>query len=180
MITNLTVLIVSGCVWAKSLCCTPYRFRSVQSLSCAWLSTTHGLQQPGLPVHHWLPELAQTHVHSVSDAIQQSHPLSPTSPPAFNLPQHQGLLQWVKLFASGGQRTGVSASALVLPMNIQDQFPLGLTSWSLQGTVKSLLQHRSSKASILPRSAFFTVQLSHPYMTTGKTLAFTRQTLLAK
>ena len=77
----------------------------------------------------------------------------------------------------------VSASASVLPMNIQDWFPLGLTGWiSLQsrGLFKSLLQHHSSKASILQRSAFFTVQLSHPYMTTGKTIALTRWIFVGK
>ena len=81
---------------------------------------------PGLPVHHQFPELAQTHVHRVmSDAIQPSHPLSPPSPPALNLSQHQGLFQWVSS-CIGGQSTGASAS--VLPMNIQDWFPLGLTA----------------------------------------------------
>ena len=80
------------------------------------------------------------------------------------------------LFASGGQSIGVSTSASVLPMNIQEWFPLGLTGWiSLQskGLFKSLLQHHSSKASVLWCSAFFMVQLSHPYMTTGKTIALT-------
>ena len=80
---------------------------------------------PGFPAHHQLPEPTQTHVHHVSDAIQPSHPLSSPSPPAFNLSQHQGLFQWV--FASGGQNAAVSASASVLPMNIQDWFPLGWT-----------------------------------------------------
>ena len=82
---------------------------------------------PGFPVFHHLPELAQTHVHQVSDAIQQSHPLSSPSPPAFNLFQHLGsfLMSW--LFASDGQSIGASDSASVLPMNIQDWFPLGLT-----------------------------------------------------
>ena len=75
---------------------------------------------PGFPVHHQFPELAQTHVRQVSNAIQPSHPLSSPSP-AFNLSQHQGL------FKSGDQSIGVSASASVLPMNIQDWFPLGLT-----------------------------------------------------
>ena len=86
-----------------------------------------------------------------------------------------------KLFASGGQRIGVSASASVLPMNIQD-CPLGLTGWisSRSKELSSLLQHHSSKASILRRSAFFMVQLSHPYMTTGKTIAFTRHTFVGK
>ena len=83
-----------------------------------------------------------------------------------------------QLFASGGQSTGVSASASVLPMNTQDWFLLGWTGWiSLQskGLSKSLLQYHSSKASILQCSAFFIVQLSHPYMTTGKTIALTRR-----
>ena len=87
-----------------------------------------------------------------------------------------------KLFTSGGQSIGASASALVLPINIQgwsfriDWFDL----LAVQGTLKSLLQHHSSKASILQRSAFFMVQLSHPYMTTGKTIALTRQTFVGK
>ena len=77
------------------------------------------------------------------------------------------------LFTSGGQSIGASASASVLPMNIQDWFPLGWTGWiSLQSKgLSSLLQHHSWRASILWHSAFFTVQLSHPYMTTGKTIA---------
>ena len=138
---------------------------------------------PGFPVHHQLPEFTQTHVHWVGDAIQPSHPLSSPSPPTFNLFQHQGLFKWVKLFASGGQSIGVSASTSVLPMNIQDWFPWWWTSWiSLQskGTLKSLLQHHSSKASILWCSAFFIVQISHPYMTTGKTIALTRRTFVGK
>ena len=86
-----------------------------------------------------------------------------------------------QLFTSGGQSIGASASASVLPMNIQDSFPLDwLDLLVVQGTFKSLLQHHSSKASIVRRSAFFTVQLSHPYMTTGKTIALTRWTFLGK
>ena len=87
-----------------------------------------------------------------------------------------------QLFAWGGQSIGVSASASVLPMTTQDWSPLPWTSWiSLQSrTLKSLLQHHTSKASILQRSAFFTVQLSHPYVTTGKTIALTRQAFVGK
>ena len=86
-----------------------------------------------------------------------------------------------QLFASGGQSIGVLASASVLPMNTQDRSPLEWTGWIfLQGTLKSLLQHHSSKASILWCSAFFLVQLSHPYMTTGKTIASTRWTFVSK
>ena len=134
---------------------------------------------PGFPVHHQLPELAQTYVHRVGDAIEPSHPLSSPSPPTFNLFQHQDLFQ---LFPSGGQSIGVSASASVLPMNIQDGF--FRIHWfdllALQGTLKSLLQHHSSKASILQHSAFFIVQLSHPYLTIGKTIALTRWTFVGK
>ena len=82
---------------------------------------------PGYPVHHQLPKLIQTHVQWVGDAIQPPHPLSFPFPPAFNLSQHQGLFQWVSSSQSGGQSIGVSASVSVLPVNIQDWFPLGLT-----------------------------------------------------
>ena len=88
-----------------------------------------------------------------------------------------------QLSEPGGQSIGVSASISVLPMNTQDWSPLGWTSWissQSKGTLKSLLQHHSSKASILQCSAFFTVQLSHPYMTTGKTIGLTRQTFVDK
>jgi len=88
---------------------------------------------PGLPVHQQLPEVTQTHVHQVSDAIQPSHPLSSPSPPTFNLFPASGSFQMSYFFPSGGRSIGVSASASVLPMNIQDWFPLGWTDWiSLQ------------------------------------------------
>ena len=88
--------------------------------------------------------------------------------------------QMSQFFASGGQSIGVSASTSVLPMNIQDWFPLGWTGWIsvLSKGLSSLLQHHSSKASILRCSAFFIVQLSHPYMTTGKTIALTKWTFV--
>ena len=88
-----------------------------------------------------------------------------------------------QFFASGGHNIEVSASTSVLPVNIQDSFPLGLTSLSctVQGTQqKNLLQHHSSKASVFHCSAFFMVQLSHPYVTTGKTTALTRWTFVSK
>ena len=133
---------------------------------------------PGFPVHHQLPELPQTH-----DAIQPSHPLSSPYPPALKLSQHQGVFQWVSS-ASGGQSIGVSVSASIPPMNTQDWSPLGWTDWlallAVQGTLKSLFQHHSSKASILQHLAFFTVQLWHPYMTTGKTIALTKRTFVGK
>ena len=105
------------------------QFSSVTQ-SCLTLCDPMECSKPGLPVHHHLPELPQTHVHQVGDAIQPSHPLSP-SPPAFNLSQQQGLYKWVVLCISG-QNIGVSASTSVLPMNIQGWFPLGWTDWILQ------------------------------------------------
>ena len=92
-----------------------------------------------------------------------------------------GYFQMSQLFTSDGQSIGVSASTSVLPMNTQGWSPSERTGWDLlaiQGTLKSLLQHHSSKASILLCSAFFIVQLSYPYMTTGKTIALTRWTFV--
>ena len=137
---------------------------------------------PGLPVHHQLPEITQTHVHWVSDAIQPSHPLSSPSPPATNPAQYQGLFQWVTFPMRWPKYWSFSFS-----ISPSDEHP-GLISFrmdwlgllAVQGTLKSLLQHHTSKASIFWRSAFFTVQLSHPYMTTGKTIALTRWTFVGK
>jgi len=111
---------------------------------------------------------------SIGDAIQPSHPLSS---PFLSFPA-SGSFQMSQVFASGGQNI---VSASVLPVNIQDWFPLGrLDLLAVLGTLKSLLQHHSSKASILQCSAFFIVQLSHPYMTTGKTIGLTIQTFVCK
>ena len=82
---------------------------------------------PGLPVHHGLLEFTQTHIHRVSDAIQPSHPLSSPSPPAFNLSQHQGIFKWVSPSHQVAKVLEFQASALVLPVNIQGWFPIGLT-----------------------------------------------------
>ena len=137
---------------------------------------------PGLPVHHQLPESTQTHVHRVGDAIQPSHPLLVPSPPAFNLSS-------IRVFSNE------SALRIRWPKYWRFSFNIspfneysGLISFRMdwldllagQGTLKSLLQHHSSKASILWCSAFFTVQLSHAYMTTGKAIALTRQTFVGK
>ena len=136
----------------------------------------------GRPVYHQLPESTQTHFHWVSDAIQPSHPLLSPSPPALNPSPASGSFPMSQLFAPGVQSIGVSASASVLPMNTEDWSPLGWTgqiSFQSKG-LWSLLQHHSSKASILRHSAFFIVQLSHPYMTTGKIIALTRWTFVGK
>ena len=93
--------------------------------SCLTLCNPMDCSTPGFPVPHHLPEFAQTHVHWVSDATQPSHPLLSPSPPTFNLSRHQGPMS--QLFSSGGQSIEASASASVLPMNIQGWFPLGLT-----------------------------------------------------
>ena len=150
--------------------------------SCPTLCDPMNRSMPGLPVHHQLPESTQTHVHRVGDAIQPSHLLSSPFPPVPNPSQHQGLFQWVSC---------PHQVAKVLEFQLQhspsNEHP-GLISFRIdwlallvvQGTLKSLLQHHSSKASILWHSAFFTVQLSHPYMTTGKTIASTRWTFVGK
>ena len=106
-------------------------FRSVTQ-SCLTLCNPMDCSTPGHTVHHQLPELAQTHDHWVGDAIQKSHPLLSPYPSALNLSQHQGLFKWVSS-SHQVQSIGVSASTSILPMNIQDWFPLGWTGWiSLQ------------------------------------------------
>ena len=100
------------------------QFSSVAQL-CPTLCDPMDCSTPGLPVHHQIPEFTQTHVHWVGDAIQPSHPLSSPSSPAPNPSQHQSLFQWVNSLPWGGQSIGVSASASVLPVTIQDWFPLG-------------------------------------------------------
>ena len=123
----------------------------------------------GFPVLHHLLEFVQTHVPWVSETIQPSHPLSSPYPPAFNLSQNWGLFQWIALHIRW-PNTGASASASVLPMNIQCWFPLGLLDLlAVQGPLNSLLQHHSSKASILQHSAFFMDQHTHLHLTIGKT-----------
>ena len=138
--------------------------------------------KPGLPVHHQLPEFTLTHVHWVCDAIQPSHPLSSPSPPAFNLSQHQGLFQWVNSRMRWPKYWSFSFS--ISPSNEHPELISFRMDWldplAVQRSLKSLLWHQSSKASILRHSAFFTVQLSHPHMTSGKTIALTRQTFVGK
>ena len=126
---------------------------------------------PDLPVHHQLPEFTQTHVH-----------LSRPSPPAPNPSQHQGLFQCVN---SSHELAKVwSFSFSIIPSKEHPGLISFRMDWldlpAVQGTLKSLLQHHSSKASILGHSAFFIVQLSHPYMTTAKTIALTRRTFVDK
>ena len=129
---------------------------------CLTLCDPMNCNMPGFSVHHQHLELPQTRIHQVSDAIKSSHPLSPPSPPAFNLSQDQSLPMSL-LFASRGQSIGASTSASVFPMNIQlisfriDWFDL----LSVQGTLKSLLQHHSSKASFFHAQSFL---LSSPHI----------------
>ena len=136
---------------------------------------------PGFSVLYHLPEFAQTHVHWVSDAIQPSHPLSSPSPPAPNPSQHQSLFQWVSSRIRWPKYWSFSFS--ISPSNEYSgliSFRIDWLDLAVQGTLKSLFQHHSSKASILRCSAFFMVQLSHQYMTTGKMIALARQTFFGK
>ena len=137
---------------------------------------------PGLPVHQQLPEFTQTHVHRVNDAIQPSHPCRPLLlllpvPPSIKVFSNESTLcmRWPKYW---------SFSFSIIPSKEIPRLISFRMDWldllAVQGTLKSLLQHHSSKASILWHSAFFTVQLPHPYMTTGKSIALTRQTFVGK
>ena len=141
------------------------QFSSVTQ-SCPTFCDPMNYRTPGLPVHHQLLEFTQSHVHWIGDAIQPSHPLSSPSPPAPNPSQHQSLFQWVN-------PSHEVAEVLEFQLQYQPfQWTLRLISFrmdwldllAVQGTLRSLLQHHSSKASVLRRSAFFTVQLSHPYL----------------
>ena len=158
-----------------------FQFSSVAQ-SCPTLCNPMNRSMPGLPVHHQLLEFTQTHVHWVGDAIQPSHPLCPLfllPPilPSFRVFSNESTLctRWPNYW---------NFSFSIIPSK---EIP-GLISFrmdwldllAVQGTLKSLLQHHSSKASILWHSAFFRVQLSHPYLTTGKTIALTRQTFVGK
>ena len=156
--------------WNSGLCSV--QFTLVTQL-CLTLCNFTDHSTSGLPIHHQHLEFTRTHVHWITDAIQPYHPLSSPSPPAFYLSQREGPFKWV---------SSLYQVAKVLEFQLQhhffqwifgtDIFRMDcLDLLAVQGTLNSLLQHHSSKASILRHSSFFTVQLSHPYMTTGKTIA---------
>ena len=152
------------------------RFSSVQSLIHVWLCNAMDCSMPGFPAHHQLPEFTQTPVYRVSDTIQPSHPLPSIFPNIRVLSKELVLhIRWPKYW---------SFSFSINPSNEHPGLISFRMDWldllEVQGTLNSLLQHHSSKASILRHSAFFTVQLSHPYMTTGKTIASSRWTLVGK
>ena len=137
---------------------------------------------PGLPVHHQLPEFTQTHVRQVTDAIQPSHPLLSPSLPAPNPSQHQSLFQWVSSLHPMAKYW--SFSFRISPPNEYSGLISFRIDWfdllAVQGILQSLRQHHNSKASVLRCSAFFFVQLSHPYMTPGKTIVLTLWTFVSK
>ena len=148
--------------------------------SCLAICNRMDCSTPGFPVIHHLQDLAQTHVHQVSDAIQPSHSLSSLNPPAFNLSQqrfferffsvssNESALRWPKYWSFSFRISPSKEYSGLLSFRI-DWFDL----LAIQGTLKSLLQHHSSKVSILWRSALFILQLSYQHMTTGKTIALT-------
>ena len=161
MICSLTIIRLSSC----------YSVAQSYPTLCNFMDWS----MSGFPVLHCLLEFAQTHVHWVGDTMQTSYPLLSPSPPASNLSQYQGLFIMSGLFPSGSQSFGASASAWVFQMNIQGWF---LYNWLLWSPFSPRNSQESSptpqfKSISLWCSAFFTVQLSHPYMTTGKTIAMT-------
>ena len=137
---------------------------------------------PGFPIHHQLLELTQTHVHRVGDPTISSSAV-PFSSHLQSFPA-LGSFPMSQFFTSGSQSIRVSASTSVSPSNEYSGLVSFRIDWldllTVQGTLKILLQHHSPKASILRCSAFFMIQLSHPYMTTGKTMALTRWTFVDK
>ena len=156
------------------------QFSSVTQ-SCPTLCNPMNCGMPGLPVHHQLLEFTQTHVHQVGDAIQPTHSLSSPSP-ALNLSQHQGLSKWVS--SSHQVAKYWSFSFNISPSKKHPGLISFRMDWldllTVQGTLKRLLQHHGSKASILPCSAFIIVQISHSYTTNGKNIALTRWTFVVK
>ena len=157
------------------------QFNSIAQ-SCLTFCNPMDCGMPGFPVHHQLLEFTQTHVHWVSDAIQPSQPLLSPSSPAFNLSQHQGLFKLVSLHIRWAKYWSFSFS--ISPSNEYSELISFRMDWldlfAVQGTLKCLLQHHSSKTSILWCSAFFIVQLSHPYVTTGKNMFLTEWTFVGK
>ena len=144
------------------------------SLSRPTLCDPMDCSMPGSPVPHYLLEFDQAPVHWVSDAIQPFHPLLPPSPPALNLPQHQGLFQCSSHQVAKVLGPQLQHQSFQWIFNEYSSFRMDwLDLLAVQGTLKSFLQHHSLKSSILRHSVFFMVQLSHLYMTTGKTRALT-------
>ena len=157
------------------------QFSSVAQ-SCPTLCDPMNRSTPGLPVYHQLPEFTQIHVHRVGDAIQPSHPLLPLlllPPilPSIGVFSNESTLRmrWPKYWSFNFSISPSSEHPGLISFRMD-----WLDLLAVPGTPKSLLQHHSSKASILWRSAFFTIQLSHPYMTTGKTIALTKRTFVGK
>ena len=159
-------LILSHSSWSS------VQFSSVTQ-SCPTLCNLITCNTPGLPVHHQLPELTQTHAHWVSDAIQSSHILSTPSPPAFNLSQNQGLFKWVN---------SLHLVAKVLEFQLQHQSFQWIfrIDWFISFQSKGLSRDFSNTTVQKQCLVFFMVQLSHLYMTTGKTIALTRWTFVGK
>ena len=169
-------------IWQKPLqYCKVIQFSSVAQ---SWWNLWNPMNRstPGLPVHHQIPESTQTHVHWVGGAIQPSYPLLSPSPPVLNLSQRQSLFKWVSSSHQAAKYWSFSFN--ISPSSEHPGLISFRMDWldllAVHRTLKSLLQQNSSKASIFQRSAFFIVQLSHPYMTTGKTIALTRQTFVGK
>ena len=173
--------------------CSFTQFSSVAQ-SCSTLCDPMNCSTPGLPVHHKLPEFTQTHAHRVGDAVQPSHPLSSPSPPAPIPPSIRVFsnestlrMRWPKYWGFSFRMRWPKYWSFSFNISSSNEHPALISfrmDWldllAVQGTLKSLLQHHSSKASILWQSAFIIVQLSHAYMTTGKTIALTRWTIVGK
>ena len=154
----------------------------IQSLSHFWLFSTPWSAAHQASLFFTVSKFAQTHVHWVSDAIQPSHPLLLPSPLVLNLSHIRVFCNEPALHIRWPEYWSFSFS--ISPSNEYSELICFRIDWfdllAVQGTFKSLLQHHSLKASVLWHSAFFMIQLSHPYMTTWKTIALTTQTFVSK
>ena len=157
------------------------QFSSVAQL-CLTLCDPTDCRMPGFPVHHQLPELTKTHIHRVTDAIQLSHPLLSPSPPAFSLSQNLGLFQWI----SSSHQVAKVLESISFSISPSSEYP-GLISFRVDWLDLLAVQETQvfsnttvQKHQFFGTHLFFIVQLSHPYMTTGKAIALTRWTFVGK
>ena len=178
---NRYVFCMFSILWGNTKLFSEVQFSSV-ALSCPTLCDPMNHSMPGFPVYHQLPEFTQTHAHWVHDAINHlifchSLPLLPLFLPSIRVFSYESTLhmRWPKYWSFSFNIRPSSEHPGLISFRVN-----WLDLLAVQGTLKSLLQHHSSKASVLWRSAFFIVQLSHPYMTTGKTIALTRWTFVGK
>ena len=179
-----TIVITLSCVWLFNPPSSSARNQGCSvAQSCPTSCSPMDCSTPGFPVHHQLPELAQIHIHWVDDAVQPSHPLWSPSPPAFSLSQHQGLFWWVSPSHQVARVLELQHQSFQWVEWLQGWVPLGfmgLLSLLSKGLSRIFSNTTVQKHQFYGAQPFFIVQLSHLYMTIGKTIGLTRQTFVSK